>query len=291
MLRKLFGGIKMTWPRLILFAVISGVVTALIALWVPEGYSIKQVAVTFEAWIVLAIIIVVNCEKPLEAACKTFVYFLISQPLIYLIQVPFSSMGWKLFGYYTYWFYWTVATFPGAFIAWYIKRDHWTGVIIHAVALVALVFFGIGYLQHLIEDFPRYLIATVFCLGMVPVLIMAIHHRKQTRLIASAIAAVSFAVLMFLTFREGFINMSFNAGIPLDTEQFPVTEDWKAALADPENGTVELRVGDELLSSMIEVHYRDYTKNTNVILTDPEGREYAFPVTVEKDETGFNLSY
>ena len=73
MLKKLFGGIKMTWPRLILFAVISGIITALIAMLVPDGYSIKQVAVTFEVWIVLAIIIVVNCEKPLEAACKTFV--------------------------------------------------------------------------------------------------------------------------------------------------------------------------------------------------------------------------
>ena len=31
MLQKLFGGIKMTWPRLILFAVISGLVTGLIA--------------------------------------------------------------------------------------------------------------------------------------------------------------------------------------------------------------------------------------------------------------------
>ena len=104
MVKKLFGGIKMTWPRLILFAVISGIVTALIALLVPEGNSVKQIAVTFEVWIVLAIIIVVNCEKPLEAACRTFVYFLISQPLVYLIQVPFNSMGWGLFGYYRYWF-------------------------------------------------------------------------------------------------------------------------------------------------------------------------------------------
>ena len=291
MLNKLFGGIKMTWPRLILFAVISGIVTALIAILVPEGNSIKQIAVTFEAWIVLAIIIVVNCEKPLEAACKTFVYFLISQPLVYLIQVPFSSMGWKLFGYYSYWFGWTLATFPGAFIAWHIKRDDWIGAAIHAVALVALVWFGVGYLQKLIANFPRYLIAVVFCLGMVPVLIIAIHHRKQTRLIASTIAAVAFAVLMFLTFREGFVNMKFNAGIPVDTEKFPVTEGWTAALEDPENGTVELRIGNEIISSMIEVQYKDYTKDTNVILTDPEGKEYTFPVTVEKDGNGFNVLY
>ena len=34
MLRKLFGGIKMTWGRLIAFAVASGVITGLIALLV-----------------------------------------------------------------------------------------------------------------------------------------------------------------------------------------------------------------------------------------------------------------
>ena len=62
MLRKLFGGIRMTWPRLILFAVICGIVTALIALLVPEGNSVRQIAVTFEAWIVLA-----RCRKAIPS--------------------------------------------------------------------------------------------------------------------------------------------------------------------------------------------------------------------------------
>ena len=184
MIKKLFGGIKMTWPRLIIFALVSGIVTALIALLVPEGNSVKQIAVTPEAWIVLAIIVVVNCEKPLEAACKTFVYFLISQPLVYLIQVPFNAMGWGLFGYYRYWFYWTLATFPCAFIAWYIKRDDWIGAVIHSVALVALIWFGTGYLKQLIGNFPHYLLATLFCFGMVPVLILAVHRQKTARLTA-----------------------------------------------------------------------------------------------------------
>ena len=91
MLSKIFGGIKMTWKRLILFAVISGIITGLIALLIPDGNSIHQIAVTFEAWIVLAIIVIVNCDKPLDAALKTFVYFLISQPLVYLIQVIYRA--------------------------------------------------------------------------------------------------------------------------------------------------------------------------------------------------------
>ncbi len=56
MLKKVFGGIKMTWSRLILFAGISGLITGLIALLVPDGSSFRQIAVTFEAWILLAIL-------------------------------------------------------------------------------------------------------------------------------------------------------------------------------------------------------------------------------------------
>ena len=40
MLKKLFGGIRMTWPCLVIFAVISGLVTGLVALLVPDGNNI-----------------------------------------------------------------------------------------------------------------------------------------------------------------------------------------------------------------------------------------------------------
>ena len=290
MIRKLFGGIRMTWPRLIAFAVISGVVTALIALLVPEGNSDRQIAVTFEAWIVLAIIIVVNCEKPLEAACKTFVFFLVSQPLVYLIQVPFSSMGWKLFGYYKYWFLWTLATFPGGFIAWYIRRDDWIGAVIHSVALVALIMIGAGYLKQLIGNFPQYLLATLFCFGAVPVLILGVHRRKAARLTASVIAAVAFAVFVVLAFAGSNPN-AYNVSIGLDQERFPVTEGWTAELEDPENGTVQLTVGDGVICPGLQLEFKDYTKNTNVILKDPGGNAWPFPIEVTKDGKTFNISY
>lgn len=37
-----------------------------------------------------------NSKDPLDSALKTFVFFLISQPLVYLVQVSFSEMGWGL---------------------------------------------------------------------------------------------------------------------------------------------------------------------------------------------------
>ena len=80
MVRKLFGGIKMTWKVTLAFAVIAGVFTAAMAICVPNGNSFHQIAVTLEAWILCAIVIITNCETPKEAALKTFVFFLISQP-------------------------------------------------------------------------------------------------------------------------------------------------------------------------------------------------------------------
>ena len=285
MLKKVFGGIKMTWPRLILFAVISGLITGLIALLVPDGNSFRQIAVTFEAWIVLAIIVVVNCDKPLEAACKTFVYFLVSQPLVYLVQVPFNSMGFGLFKYYyPYWFYWTIATFPGAFIAWFIKRDDWIAAIILSVALVMLIIMGSGYLRDVIRKPPRYLISTVFCYGSVPLLILFVLHKRNPRLVAAGIAVLALTACLFLAFRSGSNNI--NCGVNLDKEKYPVTSEWTVRLADPENGTVTLFIGDEIISSRVEISISDINKSADVIFTDPEGKEYLLPASIEKDGNG-----
>ena len=273
----------MTWPRLIVFAVISGVVTGLIALLVPEGNSFRQVAVTLEAWIVLAILVVVNCDAPLEAACKTFVYFLISQPLVYLVQAPFHSMGLGLFRYYyPTWFYWTLATFPGAFIAWYIKRDNILSAVILSVALGALTLFGAGYLRSTINAFPQYLIATLFCYGMVPMLILAILKTPRVRWIAAALAvlmAVAGAVYEF----GGGVYYRYQVSFGLDPAKYPVTAEWTAQMEDPANGTVTLQVFDsDIILPVLHVEILNLDGAKDIILTDPAGNQYRIPAEMEE---------
>ncbi|MBQ2433139.1 MAG: hypothetical protein II266_01800, partial [Clostridia bacterium] len=128
---KLFGGLNMSWPVVIIFAVATAVVTA-VFLIVPvfQNTSFIRMGETMEAWVLFAIIIMSNCKKPLESALKTFVFFLISQPLIYLLQVPFSEMGFGLFMYYKYWAIWTVLTFPMAFVGWFITKRNWLSLLI-----------------------------------------------------------------------------------------------------------------------------------------------------------------
>ena len=78
--KKLFGGLKMSWPAVIIFAVIMGIYTALMAMFVPDSNSFHDIAVTVEWWVLPAILVIVNCKKPLEAALKTFVFFLFAVP-------------------------------------------------------------------------------------------------------------------------------------------------------------------------------------------------------------------
>ena len=144
-MKKLFGGINLTWKKVIIFAIITAVYTALMAILpFTKDTSFRDIAIMFEWWILFGIIIISNSKSPLDSALKCFVFFLISQPLVYLIQVPFSSMRWSLFGYYRYWFYWTLACLPMGYIGYYIKKKNWLSIIILSPMIMALVFLGLG---------------------------------------------------------------------------------------------------------------------------------------------------
>ncbi len=115
----------MTYKKVILFAVGVAIFSAaMLVIPFTIHTSLSNVGTYLESWILFALIIIMNCKKPLEAGLKTFLFFLISQPLIYLLQVPFSSLGWQIFMFYPQWFYITLATFPGAMIAFYVKKDN-----------------------------------------------------------------------------------------------------------------------------------------------------------------------
>lgn len=198
LLHRIFGGLNLTWPKTIIFAVIMGIYTALMAMLVPDGNSFHDIAVTLEWWVLPAIFVIVNCKKPLEAALKVFVFFLISQPLVYLIQVPFNYMGWGLFNYYPYWFRITLLTFPAGFIGWYMKKDKWYSGLILASMTTLLACTGVGYIHSFTETFPNHLITAIYCFGIIPVFLFGIFYKWPSRIVAlitTVIATTIFAVL------------------------------------------------------------------------------------------------
>ena len=57
-IKKLFGGIELTWPKLIIAALIAGIFTAAMAIIPALHYtSFHTITVTFEAWILFGILI------------------------------------------------------------------------------------------------------------------------------------------------------------------------------------------------------------------------------------------
>lgn len=189
----------MSWIAVIIFAMVMGIYTALMAMFVPDGNSFHDIAATMEWWVLPAVLIIVNCKKPLEAALKTFVFFLVSQPLVYLIQVPFNEMGWGLFGYYPYWFKITLLTFPAAFIAWFIKKDKWYSALILSGATVLLTLTGVVNINSFIETPPNHLISIIYCFAMSLIFIFAILKKKSTRAICLAITIIAALIYGILT--------------------------------------------------------------------------------------------
>ncbi len=279
MLKKVFGGVRLTWPRLLLFSVAMGVVGALAAMLVPDGWSLHEIAVHLEFWILCAIFIITNCGSAKEAAVKTFVFFLISQPLIYLIQVPFNWMGWQIFQFYPHWLIITVLTLPGAFIGWYIKRNDLLSGLILSVMLAALVCFGVGYLKDAVGNFPRHVLSTLFCFGQIPLYVWGILQNRRARLLALAISVAALLVFGFLTLRQPEVQL--HQIMSLDTEKYPADDSWSAEIEDKKLGTATLRDADEL-GWLIDLDL--YTKDrVPVVLRDGEGGEYVLTVWYENN--------
>jgi len=199
-LQKLFYGTPMTWRRVIGFALATAVLTAGVLL-IPalNNTSFQNIGVTFECWILFALIVILNCEKPTEAGLKVFVFFLISQPLIYLLQVPFSSAGWQIFRYYPRWFVLTVLCLPGGMLAWYVKKGGVRGALILSMATGILSVECIGFAEYCVDSFPQFLLSILFCALLAVLLIFALLKERRQRIIAGAITLLAaLAALIYI---------------------------------------------------------------------------------------------
>ena len=276
-MKKLFGGINLTWKKLIIFAVIAGVYTALMALIpITRDTSFRDIAIMFEWWILFGIIIICNSKSPLDSALKRFVFFLISQPLVYLIQVPFSHMGWGLFGYYRYWFMWTLATFPMGYIGYYIKKKNILSVIILLPMLVILNYLGIGYFNSMIESFPNHLLSSIACFLMIIVIVMNVIDKWKYRIIAFAVVILS---ILFLFFQGG---KDYETYRTLDTEVYPLKgEVLVTYFSGTENGSAEVIHNEEFYTVKIRGKNGGNYKFT---IQDEEGKTYSFEYFFDKEQ-------
>ncbi len=198
-MKNKFSNQKMGYPKVVLFAVIAAVVTAVLKL-LPflENTSFQDIAISYECWFLFALYIIMNCKKPLEASIKTFVFFLISQPLIYLIQVPFSSMGFGLFGYYKYWFIITLLTLPGAAVAFLVKKKNILSALVLSVATCFISYIAADYFWRVKAHFPYHVISFVFCILLIVFFTLTFLDKKPLRIIVFVLSLLTFASSLFI---------------------------------------------------------------------------------------------
>ena len=279
-LKKLFGGIDLTWPKLIAAAVAAGIFTAAMAIIPGLHYtSFIAVTVTFEVWILLGILIIMNSRSNLDSALKCFVFFLISQPLVYLLQVPFSWQGWGLFKYYRYWFLWTVLCFPMGFIGYYMKKGKWWG---YLILLPMILLTGYSYLTYF-SDFlfarPRYLLISLFCACGMILYPVAIFEDRRIRALGAAVGAVLVTGATVLCLLRPPV---YSTEILGSNAECSFDSSYSVSLEDAGMGDVEIRYLESIEHYMVHADFRRAGK-TVLTLESPDGEKTEYDLTVERD--------
>lgn len=182
-----FESLPMTWPVVCGLATIIGIYVGIInQIPILHDTSFQDIAVTMEWWVLFAVLITSNCKRPLEAGLKCLVFFLISQPIIYLVELP--TLGWeKALYYYTrIWLPFSLLTFPGGAIAFFAKKQNVMGSAILSVGNTVVVLLGVSYFLQLLNSFPRHLLTVISCAGILIVTLFGVQKKWQTRLLSLA---------------------------------------------------------------------------------------------------------
>ena len=269
-IKKLFGGIELTWKKLIVFAIIAGLFTAAMAILpATNDTSFEDITVYLDVWILFGILIIMNSKSPLDSALKCFVFFLISQPLVYLIQVPFSSLGWQIFGYYKYWFIWTLFTLPMGYIGYYMKKDKWWGLLILAPILIILGIDYSNYLGKTVYLFPHHLLSALFCAVTIAIYPLCIFNDKKVKTIGIIIsiliilAATVYALVNRYTYNTTLLSNNGELGAVFD-------DSYKAYLEDDSFGKVEIVYNEAIEDYLLNAKLVKGGQ-TRLILEDSKG--------------------
>ena len=278
-LRKLFGGIDLTWKKLIIFAAVTGIYTGIMAMLpAAQDTSFSDIAVTFEWWILFGIIIIMNSRSPLDSALKCFVFFLVSQPLVYLVQIAAGSSGFELLSYYKYWFLVTLLTFPMGYVGYFMKKDKWWGLLILAPMLVLLAVLSSGFFGEALYWFPRHLLSGVFCIAVMFVSVTGIFRDRKVRTAGLILNVVLAAAVAFFVWRDPVV---YNTVLMVNDGDLGVKFDdsCDVSLSDPSFGDVSVEFDDGLEDYLVKTVFRKAGRTELSIETiDGDTRTFALNI-------------
>ena len=279
--KKIFGEINLTWKKLIIFAIVLGIYTGIMAMIpITKNTSFRDIAISFEVWILFGILIIMNSKSAIDSALKCFVFFLISQPLVYLVQDAINHSNLFL-TYYRFWVLWTIGTIPMGFIGYYMKKDKWWGLLI---LIPMLIFLGVhysGFLGETLFYFPYHLLSTLFCIVTMIIYPLFIFNNKKIRFTGLIISLLIIIAMTFIVFTS---NTTYNTTILSSDSETGETFDnsYKVYLENNKLGKVYIEYDESLEDYKVDAKFKRAGK-TNLILEDTNGNKTIYEIDIKRN--------
>lgn len=270
---------KLTWPKVIIFAIIAGVYTGITAL-IPafRDTSFQDISISFEWWILFGILIILGSRSSKDAALKCFIFFLISQPLVYLVQIIVGGAGWDIFSFYRYWFIWTLLTLPMGYIGYLLKKDKWWGLFIMLPIWLLLGGHVNNFMGETFNFFPNHLLSLIFCIVTMYGYIFIFKHKRE-RWLGALICTIIIATCLVLNLGQ---TKSYNTLILCSDDEIYFDNDYIVEM-DESYGTLQIIEKDfgDSKAHCLEGNFKKLGK-TEVTLKNTE-YQYTFDLTLGRN--------
>ncbi len=243
--------------------------------------SFADISITFEWWILFGTIIIMNSKSNLDSALKCIVFFLISQPLVYLVQVPFSDLGWGIFVYYKGWFIWTLLTFPMGYIGYWLKKDKWWGLFIIVPIMFFLGYHYSGFLRECWTYFPHHLLSVIFCAACIILFGLYIFKDEKVRRAALIIGIIIIIAMTVFCFVQGhnYYETDLLLSAESESEGLVFDDSYHAEFADPSYGECTIDYENNLQTYKVHVRFEKQGE-TQMILTAPDGTQKKYNLII-----------
>lgn len=285
-IKKLFGNINLSYKIVVISAIIIGALTGLLnSVPMLKDTSITDIAVYYDFWILCGIFIIMNSKSNKDAALKCFLFFLISQPLIYLVEVPFSRLGFGLFIYYKFWFIMTVLCLPMGFIGYYLKKDKWYGLIILTPIITLLTYNLESVIQGARYAFPHHVVSIIFILLTAIIYPLYIFKDKKIKYIGLLISTV---LILFFCNRALKNDFHYSTSIKCSSDSLYFDDTYKVYLKDKNLGKVNLEYYAEFDAYCINAEFFK-PGETKITLEDKDGNKKNYDLKIGKNTYTLNM--
>lgn len=198
-MKKLFGGFTIGWPAVIVFALAAGLwAGAMNSIPATENTSLRDIAISYEWWVIFAFIVATNNDKAVKAALKVFVFFLVSQPVVFALEVAVHAVEPDMAWYYysTIWGPATLLTLPGGFIAYFAKKQNVLGCIVLGLACTIQLALGVHYTLAAVACPPFHAASAAVCYISALVMAFQLQESGGRRLLVLLVAVAVTAALV-----------------------------------------------------------------------------------------------